>query len=160
MLRIAVLGAIGIGAAGCQSASSPDLGALVDNPPAAIVHEIYSGFHEPARFVVRDSEQWAEVWSRAFVARSEVPQRPDIDFSKEMVLVAAQGGQGSSGYDIAIDRVDSRDGAIAVDVTTTSPSQDCVVLTVITSPVMMVRTPSSTSQVEYTEHARVTPCVN
>jgi hypothetical protein len=146
--------------AGCQSPSTPDTsGALVEpRPVTPLVHEVYTGFGEPARFVVRDSERWAEVWSRTFAGRSEIPQRPDIDFSTEMVLVAAQGGQGSSGYDISIDRVASRAGATVVDVTATSPDERCVVLAVITSPVTMVRVPVSAGSVRFQEHARIRSC--
>jgi hypothetical protein len=147
--------------AGCQSASSPDPSrdALLDSRPVIpLVHEVYTGFGEPARFVVRDSERWAEVWSRTFAGRSEVPQRPAIDFSTEMVLVAAQGGQGSSGYDISIDRVASRAGSIVAHVTATSPDERCGVLAVITSPVMMVRIPVSRSRVHFIEHARIRSC--
>jgi hypothetical protein len=162
MPRLAVLliAVSGIGAAGCQSSSSPDdTGNLLDNGLVTpLVHEGYTGFGEPARLVVRDSEQWADVWARTFVARSEVPQRPAIDFSKEMVLVAAQGAQGSGGYDISIDRVAPRNGAIAVDITSTSPDQRCGTLAVITSPVMMVRIRQSTSHVQFIEHVRVMRC--
>lgn len=159
-LAIVLIAVCGIGAAACQSASSPEsTGTLIENEPVTpIVYEVYAGFSEPARLVVRDSGRWAEVWTRAFVARSEVPPRPAIDFSREIVLVAAQGAQGSSGYDISIDRVASRDGAIAVDVTTTSPGERCVVLAVITSPVMMVRIPRSGADVQFIELPRVLPC--
>jgi hypothetical protein len=161
-LAVVLIVACGIGAAGCQSSSSPDeTGSLIENEPVTpLMHEVYTGFREPARIVVRNSRRWAEVWARAFVGRSEVPQRPTIDFSKEMVLVAAQGGQGSSGYDISIDRVASRDGGLAVDVTSTSPDERCFVLTVVTSPVVMVRVPRSVGRVEYIEHDRVMSCVD
>ena len=144
---------------GCQSASPPESSALIENQPVTpLVHEVYTGFGEPARFVVRDAGLWATVWARAYAGRSEVPRRPTIDFSKEMVVVAAQGGQPSSGYDISIQRVSSKDGAITVDVKTTSPDQQCAVLAVITSPVTMVRIPRSNSRVRFIEDARIVPC--
>ncbi len=157
----AVLFALGgIATAGCQSTSSPDhTSTLIENEIVApLAHEVYTGFSEPARFVVRDARQWTEVWARTFMGMSEVPQRPAIDFSREMVLVAAQGGQPSSGYDISIDRVATRDGTTAVDVTTTSPDARCVVLTVITAPVVLVRLPRSAGPVRFIEHPRVAPC--
>ena len=158
VLLVAVLG---VGAAGCQAASSPDSTgeALVDpRPVTPIVHEGYTGFDEPARFVVRDAERWAAVWNRTFAGRSEIPQRPAIDFSREMVLVAAQGAQGSSGYDISIDRVASQAGRIVVDVTATSPDERCIVLTVLTSPVVMVRVPVSSDPVQFVEFSRTRSC--
>jgi hypothetical protein len=123
-----------------------------------IVHEVYTGFGDPARFVVRDPERWAEVWNRTFAPMSEVPPRPAVDFSTDMILVAAQGGRGSSGYDISIDRVTSQGNAIVVDVTETSPDERCGVLTVITSPVMMVRIPVSSNPVQFVERSRTQSC--
>jgi len=160
MPRIAtVLGAVGI-VAGCQSSSSPDgTSTLIENASVTpLVHEAYTGFGEPARMVVRDAQRWVEVWARAFVGRSEVPERPAIDFSREIVLVAAQGAQGSGGYDISIDRVALKDGAIAVHVTTTSPDERCLTLAVVTSPVVMVHLPRSEGRVRFIEHARVARC--
>ena len=159
-LAVALITACWVGAAGCQSSSSPDdTDTLVENRPVTpLVHEVYTAFGEPARFVVRDARLWAEVWARTYAGRSEVPRRPTIDFSREMVVVAAQGGQGSSGYDISIERVASRDGTMAVHVLATSPDERCVVLTVGTAPVVMVRVPQSTSQVRFIEHTRITPC--
>lgn len=163
MLRTTVLlvAVLGMGAAGCQSTSSPDSTGdpLADSRAITpIVHEVYTSLGEAARFVVRDPERWAEVWNRTFAGRSEIPQRPAIDFSTEMVLVAAQGAQGSSGYDISIDRVVSQDGAIAADVTATSPDERCGVLTVITSPVTMVSTPASDGPIQFIEHRRTVHC--
>jgi hypothetical protein len=159
-LARALLAASAIVAAACQSVSSPTpTDALVDDrAPTRVVHENYSGFSEAARFVVRNLSQWASVWATVFAGRSELPPRPAIDFSREMVIVAAQGAQPSSGYDIAIDRVGLAAGSIAVDVTTTSPDRDCMLLAVITSPVMMVRVPLSASPVRFVEHTRTRSC--
>ncbi len=159
-LAAALIAAAGMVAVGCQSTSSPnDPGSVFDQDPVTpMVREVYTGFNEPARTVVRDSRRWAEVWARTFVGRAEVPPRPPIDFSREMVVVAAQGAQGSSGYDISIDRAASSDDGIAVYVTTTSPGERCVVLAVITSPVVIVRIPRSESDVRFIEDARVLPC--
>jgi hypothetical protein len=161
MSRIATaLVVFGIAVAGCQSASSPSSPreALIDfQPLSPLVHQIYSGFREPAQFAVRDLEQWSDVWNRAFAAMAEIPPRPTVDFSSEMILVAAQGVRGSSGYDVSIDRIRSGDDGLIVDVTVTAPHRRCMVLTVVTSPVMMVRVPAS-SRIRFFEHTRTTSC--
>jgi len=47
----------GLGAAGCQSASSPDgTDTLIGNGSVTpLVHEVYTSFGEPARLVVREA---------------------------------------------------------------------------------------------------------
>ncbi len=157
---VALIVVLGIGTAGCQAAASPDDNpSLIEQRPVTpFVHELYTGFNQPVRTVVRDSRQWADVWASTFLARTEHPRRPSIDFSKEMVIVAAQGNQRSSGYDISIDSVASSAGTIVVNVTTTSPGERCVVLAVITSPIAMVRVPRLNARVRFVEHTRTAPC--
>jgi hypothetical protein len=130
---------------------------MENQSPRPVLHEGYTGFGEPARFVVRDAAEWAEVWRRAYVNRSEVPRRPEIDFKSEMVVVAAQGAQPSGGYDIEIERVAAGDGELKVYVLSTSPAPSCGVLTVITSPVVMVRVPRW-EDVQFVEKSRIAPC--
>jgi PrcB C-terminal len=144
----------------CKSASSPDSpGALVDEQAVSpIAHELYTSFVNPGRLVVRDSGQWAEVWERTFAERSEVPPRPAVDFSSEMILVALQGSQRSGGYDISIDRVASTAEDLLVQVTTTTPDRRCVVTAALTSPAMMVRAPTHPGPVRFVERTRVDPC--
>lgn len=146
--------------AGCGSASSPGLDDLVfdDTGVIPIVHEFSSGYSDPSRQVVRNQRDWAFAWSRAFAGRSPAPPRPRVDFSREMVIVAAQGARPSSGYDISVDRVAEVDGSIEVEVTSTTPAADCFLLAVITAPVAMVRVPASTSRVRFVERDRTLNC--
>jgi hypothetical protein len=161
MLRTTILliALCGMGAAGCRSSSPTDStrDALLD-PLIPIVHEVYTGFAEPDRLVVRDAETWADVYARSFAGRSEVPPRPAVDFASEMILVAAQGSQGSSGYDISIDRAAAQAGRLMAEVIQVVPDERCPVLAVITSPVVMVRVPALSGRVEFVERRVVRQC--
>jgi hypothetical protein len=131
----------------------------VDPPENPILHLGHTGLTEAARLVVRDSRAWDAVWKKAHEGYSEVPSLPAVDFPSEMVLVAAQGAQGSSGYDISIDRMVVRGDGMTVDVTSTAPDLSrCYVLAVITAPVMMVRVPSVRGRVEFKERERIQSC--
>ena len=158
-LVLTILAVCGVGAAGCQSTSSPESAStsMENESIAPILHEGYTGFSKPARFVVREAAEWVEVWRRAYVGRSEVPERPEIDFSREMVVVAAQGARPSGGHDIGIERVAAGDGELKVYVLSTSPAPSCGVLTVITSPVVMVRV-TRWQDVQFVEKSRTAPC--
>ena len=155
---VVVIAACGIG---CHSPASTDSPAdvLLDQGAVDVVaHEVHSGFTAPDRFVVRNAWQWRDVWDRTHVPQSDVPQRPTIDFSSDMVVVAALGAQASSGYDVSIERVISRGGSLILEVLTRSPSSNCYVLAVITSPVVIVRLPAFPGRLEFTERHRVVDC--
>lgn len=81
-----------------------------------------------------------------------------MDFSREMIIVAALGARPSSGYDISIDRAAVANAAVVVEVTSTTPGADCVLLAVITTPVVMARVPASYGPIRFIEQERTRQC--
>ena len=78
---------------------------------------IGSSIVDQFRVVVRDRDMWLDVWKRIYqVAPSNgpYPDLPEIDFSREMVIVAAMGQQPNSGYAIIIDGAYERDNHLEV----------------------------------------------
>ena len=60
-------------------------------------------FMDQLRLVVRDRNTWVQVWNR-INSRPDSPPLPEIDFSREMLVVAAMGWRPTSGYRIVIDK--------------------------------------------------------
>jgi hypothetical protein len=54
------------------------------------------------RLVVRDRDTWVQVWNRISSGPNS-PPLPEIDFTREMLVVAAMGWKPSTGYRIIID---------------------------------------------------------
>jgi PrcB C-terminal len=102
-----------------------------------------SKFEDPFRFVVRDRDGWHDVWKRIYQhnpSNGPYPEAPEIDFSREMVIVAAMGQRPTSGYEIIIDGAYERDDRLEV-VVKSVVNVKCVGLTymVVTSPLDIVR---------------------
>jgi hypothetical protein len=51
----------------------------------------HSGIHAFRRQVIRDSATWQAAWSEIFSDTSPQPALPAVDFSTDMVLLAAEG---------------------------------------------------------------------
>jgi hypothetical protein len=100
-----------------------------------------SGYDQPSTFVVRDRATWESTWNQIHRRHSPIPPLPDIDFSAEMVGVAALGGQPNSGYDLVLTNASESGGTVTVEATTRSPAPQCVILPVVTSPVDLARLP-------------------
>jgi hypothetical protein len=150
----------GMGLAGCRSPT--DTQAVQDLGPEQ-EHEVilragYSGFNSSERLVVRNDSHWADVWQTAFALQTPVPPLPAIDFSTEMVLVAALGARPSGGYGIAIDELAPEGNGIAVLVTATSPGSTCFTTQAITQPVEIVRVHAVPGAVSFQERARTHQC--
>jgi len=99
---------------------------------------------DPFRVVVRDRDTWLDVWKRIYQvvpSNGAYPELPEIDFSREMVVVAAMGQQPSSGYAIIIDGAYERDDRLEVVVKSVLNVKCGAVLTVETSPIDIGRLP-------------------
>src|SRR4030095_7079712 len=67
------------------------------------------GISERVRLVIRDRDEFDKLWKQIYSLGSDKPPLPEVDFSREMIVVAAMGQQPSSSYEIIVD------GACEVD---------------------------------------------
>jgi hypothetical protein len=95
-----------------------------------------TGIGESRRLVIRDANAWAEFWSELGTG-----DRPDVDFTKSVVVAVTAGQRPSGGYEIAVDRVDQVDGQLMVQVLDTSPGPNCNTSSTPSQPVDVVVVP-------------------
>jgi PrcB C-terminal len=95
----------------------------------------YQVFASETMLAVRDQPSWQMLWSQMTADQIPAPQLPAVDFTKDVVLVAAAGTRPSGGYSISITDATGSAGAVTVNVTITSPGSTCAVTAVVTSPV-------------------------
>ena len=107
------------------------------------------GFRE----VIKTREQFSDLWKRYTAPAAPgkwVPPLPEIDFAKEMIVVAAMGTRPSTGYGIFIDGACEVDGQVEVYVTSIE-NDKCGALTVLTAPADAVRLPQTDLPVVFRE---------
>jgi len=108
------------------------------------------------RLVIKTNDEFNEFWKR-FTApippQNGIPPPPEIDFSKEMVIVAAMGQRPTSGYWVVIDGACEVDGQVEVFVTSvekpTCPGWG--VFTSLTYPADAVRIPRTDLPIVFRE---------
>jgi len=117
----------------------------------------FSRFDAPQNYVVRERDEWLRTWVMLFPGgpTSLPPPLPDVDFSREMVVVAALGSRPSSGFEIVFTGAAETDGVVTMELETRTPSPRCVTATVITAPADIARIPRRNGQVLF----RPTPIV-
>jgi hypothetical protein len=63
--------------------------------PILATQQVYyddgGGFSEFERLVVRDQTRWEDVWARATYGQPSPPAIPAVDFTRDMLIVAAAG---------------------------------------------------------------------
>jgi hypothetical protein len=71
------------------------------------------GISQRARLVIRDRVEFNELWQQIVRQTSDKPPLPEVDFSREMLIVVAMGQQPSS-YEIIIDSACGVDNQLEV----------------------------------------------
>jgi hypothetical protein len=117
-----------------------------------------SGMTDSARLVIRGDAEWRRTWARLIGHIMPAPQLPEIDFTKEMVVIAAMGPRPTAGYMIRIARVGRSSGVTYVDVISESPGPTCRTAQMITSPADVVVVPAINEPVAFVETLSVKVC--
>lgn len=117
-----------------------------------------SGYHDSASVVVRDAVQWRSAWTRLHGNRSEPPSLPAVDFSSEMLIVAALGTKASGGFSIYVDSAYRREEGVEVVLRHVSPGARCGVTAALTQPVDIARIPASADLVTFRVRSEVQDC--
>jgi hypothetical protein len=127
----------------------------------------------PARIVIRDRETWDKQWKQMWegptcgvsfsrqddgtFVRTTIPA-PDVDFSREMIIVAAMGMR-SGGYAITVNSADERGDKLEVVVRSVSPGSCFMSWTDFPSnPTDIVRIPKSERPIVFREIKAVIEC--
>jgi hypothetical protein len=96
------------------------------------------------------SARSAEEWSRLWVQHAGERTRPNVDFSREIVVAVFMGTRPTAGFGVEIVRVRQEGAALVVSYRETRPSPDSVAAQVLTSPFHIVAVPrGSTTDVKF-----------
>lgn len=118
-----------------------------------------SGIGNRLRMVIRDDDTWRETWKQIHYGGSpELPPLPEVDFSREMIILVALGGRPTGSYGIIIEGAYERADRLEVLVRSVSPGKDCVVTQMITAPIDIVRLPKTSQSVSFRETEIVHEC--
>jgi hypothetical protein len=127
-------------------------------PLTRISQGSFSRFETSQRLVVTSQAQLAQVWAAVFGGPTQLPpEMPKIDFSQEMVVVAAAGRRASGDLMIAVESASATGCQAAVTIVSTTLAPSCVTLPVVTTPYDVVRLPAR-EVVTFTERTAVRNC--
>lgn len=108
------------------------------------------------REVVRDQAAWAEFWSAFREGSSLSAEPPAVDFTKDMVMVAAMRTQ-SCVSKVTIRGVVQEGDGLVVDLLEAPPAPNCVCIT-SERPIHIVRLPKTDAAPRFVVERGQTPC--
>jgi hypothetical protein len=117
-----------------------------------------SGYADSARLVIRNKDEWAQIWSRLVSNHGPTPATPEIDFSRDVVIVAAMGTRATGGYTIAVSNVAEDGAGLVATVVSTSPGRTCGTTAALTAPVDIVKVNRLDVPVRFVEQQSVHDC--
>lgn len=118
----------------------------------------FSGLREPQRLVVREPSAWREVWAAIWRGYSPEPPVPEIDFGREMLVVAALGERPTGGYNIFIETAAEGPTGLVIQIRSVSPGPRCAMTQAFTQPVDIARLPRRDGPVLFADRSEVSPC--
>jgi len=134
--------------AACPKGAPPTGTVTPVTSPARVYYDDSPAFRDSLRMVVRDVNTWHNVWAQATSTQPTPPALPDIDYSREMVIVVAA-GRLTPGDQIHVDSAGVRGGQFVVVVRTTV---QCRPFAADAYPFEIVRVARSDKQVTFIEH--------
>jgi hypothetical protein len=131
--------------------------ALVRLAPGAAPLTLHSTFTDPARLVIRDAATWQRTWDSLWNIRPS-PPLPDVDFSRDMVIVVAMGIRSSGGHSIVIESAAADGANVTIHLLMETPGPNCVSTMALTSPVDVARVSRANGEVQFRERTAVRDC--
>ena len=127
-----------------------DIGGLKFSEPRR-TSLLHGGISECSRLVIRNREEFNEFWNRLTASGSYKPPLPQVDFSRETIVVAAMGQKPSNGYEIIIVGACEVNNHVEVFVHSLEFGKCGPNLAVVTAPVDIVRLPRTDLPVVFRE---------
>lgn len=119
-----------------------------------LVHTSNSLILEPRQVIVRDLESFRLLWKEHNANNMPLPE---VDFTKEMVIAVFMGEQPTGGYDLSIQAVSESQGQLQVVLQQTRPSNDMMVIQMLSAPADFVAVPARDLPVIFTETQSTPP---
>lgn len=124
----------------------------------ALFAEQHSAMKEPLELVIRDPEQWRDLWSQVVADRHPPRDPPEVDFNRDMVVLVAIGERPTGGFSVEIVEVRLHEGALRVASLERMPGSSCIVPQVLTAPVAAVTMPSTEGPASFEHQTETYEC--
>ena len=134
------------------------LGALQDKgvsvPYSTLEKGTTSGFQSPLQMFVASEKDWIDLWEKRQGSNAPARTHPDVDFKRDVVVVAALGSKESGGYSIEIAKIVQTKENVVVTVRIGAPPPGTTSKGGPTSPFVLVRMKKPDRPVTFVEEEK------
>jgi hypothetical protein len=119
-------------------------------PLRKLAHGAFGGIQTAKREVIKDQSAWDKLWAQHAQPVNE-PEKPKVDFSKEMVILVAMGRKTTGGHSIEITSVKPDRDHLIITVKSSSPPPGAFATQALTAPFHIVAVPRSELKPKFVE---------
>lgn len=119
---------------------------------------VNGGFTEKLNQVITTQETFNKAWEKAYANYMKKPRVPEVDFTKNVVLLVALGEQRSGGYGIKVDKVVSTKSNTTVTIMETKPGKNCNLTTALTYPYQFVQIEKTGKSITFISVEKIIDC--
>ncbi len=127
--------------------------------PFAVIHTgVYSAIGDKREVVIKNNEDYQKLMAEVYNNLDQMPQIPDVDFSKNYVVAMFMGSRNTGGYTLKFDKVIKRADDLTVSAYETSPGKTCIVTEAISQPYEIIKIPRIEKKVKFIRKQKVNEC--
>lgn len=115
---------------------------------------------EAKQYVIRSESAYKNVWQQKVLTPTIYVKRPEVDFSKKMVIAVFQGVKPTSGYQVKVDSAFKDHNNLRIEVLHKRPGKECGAYQVITQPCQFVAVPKVKGKVTFEVQSVTQQCGN
>jgi len=123
-----------------------------------IEKKISPNTNEKGNYIIKNAEEWRDLWNKIYSAVIIKPEIPEIDFNKYMVVAVFNGFETSGGYDIEINKIGEKDNAVYVFVKKKLPGSGCLTSQSFSNPYHIIGFVKTEKEVLYVEKEETVNC--
>lgn len=118
----------------------------------------YSGIKEKKEMVIKNKMEFLDMWKNLTKILLPLPEPPEIDFDKYMLLCTFMGEKPTGGFSIEIKKIIEEDKEIKVFVKEISPGKNCIVTMAFTQPFHIVLLKKSKKKIKFYYEEEIRDC--
>ena len=115
-----------------------------------VAKEYHGGYGQRNDLVIKDDVAWKDLWNKTYSHIIPMPNLPQVDFRKEMIIAVYMGARNSGGFSIDIASIQDLGSSIEVSVKEIVPfSGQGIVTMALTQPYHIVKVPKQDKKVVF-----------
>ena len=118
---------------------------------------VISGFTDEKLMVIDNNTDYQKIMSIVYYNLDQMPIIPEVDFTKNTLILAAIGAKNTGGYSIGINNIKSN-GSVTISITEISPGKNCVLTESVISPYQLVKVKKIKKEVSFSTSRIVKDC--